>query len=126
MPNTIFYQPVFNIIVITGKMNTSQKGMYGMYSDHSCHILTHIARSISYVFLVQFGESSRDISLTFVFRTTVNYSVIIPGNYSEIHWRMAIDLVMPQAKFHVGGVRLTMSLDVICKIESVSRPTNVH
>ena len=126
MPNRIFYQPVFNIIVITGKMYTSYKGMYGMHTAHSRHILIHIARSIPCVFLVQFGESSRDISLTFVFRTTVSYGVIIPGNYSEIHWRMAIDLVMPQAKFPIGGVHLTMSLDVICKIESVFRPTNVH
>ena len=75
---------------------------------------------------MQFGESSHDISLTFVLETTVTYGVIIPGNYSEIHWRMAIDLVMSQAKFQVGGVRLTMSLGVICKIESVFRPTNVH
>ena len=60
MPNRIFYQPVFNIIVITGKM-------YGMHTAHSRHILIHIARSIPCVFLVQFGESSRDISLTFVF-----------------------------------------------------------
>ena len=75
---------------------------------------------------MQFGESSHDISLTFVFETTVTYGVIIPGNYSEIHWRMAIDLVMPQAKLHVGGVSLTMFLGVICKIESVFMPTNVH
>ena len=112
MPNRIFHEHVFTIIVITGKMYTSYKGMYGMYTAHSRHILIHIARSIPCVFLVQFGESSRDISLTFVFRTTVSYGVIIPGNYSEIHWRMAIDLVMSQAKFHVGGVRQTMSLDV--------------
>ena len=124
MPNRIFYKPVFNIIVITGEMYTSYKGMSGMHTASSRHILIHIARSIACVFLVQFGESSRDISLTFVFRTTVSYGVIIPGNYSEIHWRMAIDLVMPQAKFPI--VHLTMSLDVICKIESVFRPTNVH
>ena len=97
-----------------------------MHTAHSRHILIHIALSIPCVFFVQFGESSRDIALTFDFRTTVSYGVIIPGNYSEIHWRMAIALVMPQAKFHVGGFRLTMSLDVICKIESVFRPTNVH
>ena len=126
MPNSIFYKPVFNIIVITGEMYTSYTGMSAMHTARSRHILIHIARSIPCVFLVQFGESSRDISLTFVFRTTVSYSIIIPGNYSEIYWRMAIDLVMPQAKYHVGGVRLTMSLDVICKIESVFRPTNVH
>ena len=126
MPNRIFHQHVFNIIVITGKMYTSYKGMYGIHTVHSRHILIHIARSIPCVFLVQFGESSRDISLTFVFRTTVSHGVIIPGNYSEIHWRMAIDLVMSHAKFHVGGVRLTMSLNVICKTESVFRPTNVH
>ena len=119
MPNRIFHQHVFNIIVITGKMYTSYKGMYDMHTAHSRHILIHIARSIPCVFLVQFGESSRDISLTFVFRTIVSYGVIVPGNYSEIHWCMAIDLVMPQAKYHVGGVRLTMSLDVICKIENI-------
>ena len=124
MPNRIFYQPVFNIIVITGEIYTSYKGMYGMHTACSGHILIHIARSI--VFLVQFGESSSDISLTFVFRTTVSYGVIIPGNYSEIHRCIAIDLIMPQAKFHVGGIRLTMFLDVICKIESVFRATNVH
>ena len=107
-------------------MYTSYKEMYGMHTAHNRQILIHITRSIPCVFLVQFGESSRDISLTLVFRTTVSYGVIIPGNYSEIPWRMAINLVMSQAKFYVGGVRLTMSLDVICKIESVFRPTNVY
>ena len=127
MPNRILHRHVFNIIVITGGMYASYKGMYGMHTAHSRHILIHIARPVPCVFLVQFGESSRDISLTFVFRTTVSYyGVIIPGNYSEIHWRMAIDFVMPQGKIYVGGVRVTMSLDVICKIESVFRPTNVH
>ena len=97
-----------------------------MYTAHSGHILIHIARPIPCVILVQLGESSNEISLTFVFETTVTYGVIIPGNYSEMHWGIAIDLVMPQAKFHVGGVSLTMILGVICKIESVFRPTNVH
>ena len=64
--------------------------------------------------------------LLFSEQLSVTVSVIIPDNYSEIYWHMAIDLVMSQAKFHVGGVRLIMSLDVICKIERVSRPTNVY
>ena len=71
--------------------------MIYMHTAHSGHILIHIARSIPCVF----GKSSRDISLNFVFITTLSYGVIIPGNYSEIHWRMAIDLIIQQAKFHM-------------------------
>ena len=122
MPNRIFYQPVFNIIVITGKMYTSYKGIYGMHTVHSGRILIHIDRSIPCVFMVQFGESSRDISLTFVFKTTVSNGVIIPGNYSEIQSCVANDVTRPEIKFHVDSISITMVLDVICKIESVFRP----
>ena len=82
MPNRIFYQPVFNI-VITGEMYTSYKGIYGLPTAQSSHTNPYCSIYTLCVFLVQFGESSRYISLTFVFRTTVRYGVIIPGNYSD-------------------------------------------
>ena len=64
---------------------------------------------------MQFGESSHDISLTFVFETTVTYGVIIPGNYSEIQPWVAIDVTNPQIKFHVDSISITMVLDAIFK-----------
>ena len=36
------------------------------------------------------------------------------------------DVTRPEIKFHVDSISITMVLDVICKIESVFRPTNVH
>ena len=126
MPNSIFYQPLFNIIVITGKMYTSYKGMYGMHTAYSGYILIHIAQSIPCVFLVQFDQINHELLCTFVLKTTVSYGVIIPGNYSEIQSWVAIDVTRPEIKFHVDSISITMVLDVICKIESVFRPTNVH
>ena len=84
MPNGIFYQPVFNIIVITGKMYTSYKGMYGMHTAHSGHILINIARPIPCVFLVQFGESSRRLlSFSEQLSATASLFQVITQKYTD-------------------------------------------
>ena len=66
------------------------------------------------------------VIMYFRFQTTVSYGVIIPGNYSEIQSWVGIDVTMPEIKFHAHSISITVVLDVICKIESVFRPTNVH
>ena len=59
--------------------------MPGIYTFVLGHPLITIAQSIHRVFLVQFGESSRELFHTFVFKTLGYYDVKIPG--SELKMR---------------------------------------
>ena len=47
------------------------------------------------------------------------YDVIIPGNHSEIHSWVAIDVTRPETKSYVDSISITMFLNLICEIESV-------
>ena len=116
MQNNKLTPILFNINVETGILSTSYRKM--------CVIF--IAQSTTCVILVQFDQINHELLCTFVFKTTVCYGVIIPGNYSEIQSWVAIDVTRPEIKFHVDSISITMASDVICKIESVFRPTNVH
>ena len=93
-----------------------------IYSALSGHQLIFIAQSTTCVILEQFDQINHELLCTFVFKTTVSYGVIIPGNYLEIQPWVAIDVTRPEIKFHVDSISITMVLDVICKIERVFRP----
>ena len=126
MQNNNLTPILFNINVETGILSTSYRKMCVIYSALSGHPLIFIAQSTTCVILEQFDKINHELLCTFVFKTTVSYGVIIPGNYSEIQPWVAIDVTRPEIKFHVDSISITMVLDVICKIESVFRPTNVH
>ena len=126
MQNNKLTHILFNINVETGILSTSYRKMCVIHSALSSHALIFIAQSTACVILVQFDQINHELLCTFVFKTTVSYGVIIPGNYSEIQSWVATDVTRPEIKFHVDSISITMVLDVICKIESVFRPTNVH
>ena len=126
MQNNKLTPILININVETGILSTSYRQMCVIHSALSSHPLIFIAQSTTCVILVQFDQINHELLCTFVFKTTVSYGVIIPGNYSEIQSWVAIDVTRPEIKFHVDSISITMVLDVICKIESVFRPTNVH
>ena len=126
MQNNKLTPILFNINVETGILSTSYRKMCVIHSALSSHPLIFIAQSTTCVILVQFDQINHELLCTFVFKTTVSYGVIIPGNYSEIQSWVATDVTRPEIKFHVDSISITMVLDVICKIESVFRPTNVH
>ena len=89
-------------------MYTSYRGISGMHTFVNGHLLITIAQSIPPVFLVQFGESSRELLHTFVFNKLAYCHVIIPGRESEIHLRVPIDVTKLQTKFQVDSVSVTM------------------
>ena len=126
MQNNKLTPILFNINVETGILSTSYRKMCVIYSALSGHPLIFIAQSTTCVILEQFDQINHELLCTFVFKTIASYGVIIPGNYSEIQPWVAIDVTRPEIKFHVDSISITMVLDVICKIESVFRPTNVH
>ena len=126
MQNSKLTPILFHINVKTGILSTSYRKICVIYSALSGHPLIFIAQSTTCVILEQFYQIHHELLRTFVFKTIVIYGVIIPGNYSEIQIWVAIDVRKPEIKFHVHSISITMVLDVICKIESVFRPTNVH
>ena len=105
---------LFNINVETGILSTSSRKMCVIHSALSIHPLISIAQCTTCVILVQFDEINHELLCTFVFKTTVSYGVIIPGNYSEIQSWVAIDVTRPEIKFHVDIISITMVLDVVC------------
>ena len=118
---------MFNINAETEILSTSYRKMCVIHNALSSHPLIFIAQSTTTcVILVKFDQINHELLCTFVFKTTISYGVIIPGNYSEIQSWVAIDVTRPEMKFHVDSISITMVLDVICIIESVFRPTNVH
>ena len=75
---------LLNISVKTVKMYSSYRKIPGIYIFVIGHPLIAIAQSIHRVLLVQFGESSRELLHTFVFKTLAYYDVIIPGRELQI------------------------------------------
>ena len=126
MQNNKLTHILFNINVETGILSTSYRKMCVIHSALNSHPLIFISQSTTCVILVQFDQINHELLCTFVFKTTVSYGVIIPGNYSEIQSWVAIEVTRPEIKFHAISISITMVLEVICKIESVFRPTNVH
>ena len=122
MQNNKLTPILFNINVETGILSTSYRKMCVIHIALSSHPLLIIAQSTTCAILVQFDQINQELLSTFVFKTTVSYGVIIPGNYSEIQSWVAIDVTRPDIKFHVDSISITMVLDVICKIESAFRP----
>ena len=66
-------------------MYTGYRGISGMHTFVNSQLLVTIAKSIHPVFLVQFGELSRELLHTFVVNKLAYFHGIIPGRESEIH-----------------------------------------
>ena len=89
-------------------MYASYRGIPGIHTFFNDHPLITFDQSTSRVFLVQFGESGREILHTSVFNKLAFYDVTIPGRESEIHLKMPIDAIKAQTKFQVDSVSITM------------------
>ena len=126
MQNNKLTPILFHINVETGILSISYRKMCVIHSALSSHPLIYIVQSTACVILVPFDQINHELLCTFVFKTTVSYGVIIPGNYPEIQSWVATEVPRREIKFHVDSISITIVLDVICKIESVFRPTNVH
>ena len=92
MQNNKLTPILININVETGILSTSYRKMGVIHSALSSHALIFIAQSTTCVILVQFDQINHELLCTFVFKATVSYGVILPGNYSEIQSWVAIDV----------------------------------
>ena len=74
------------------------------------YTLIIIVQCISGASLVRFGESSRELWRTFVFKLMVFYYVIIPDKESKKHLWMPTDVIKPQTKFQVDSASVTWKI----------------
>ena len=95
MQNNKLTPILFNINVETGILSTSYRKMCAIHSALSSHPIIFSAHSITCVILVRFDQIHHELLCTFVFKTTVRYGVIIPGNYSEVQPLVAIVVTRP-------------------------------
>ena len=107
-------------------MYANYRDVFGMHSFFNSHPLITTVQSIPRVFLLQFGENSRDLLSTFVFNKSALYDVIIPGRESEIHLRMPIDVIKMQTNFQVDSVSVTMENLSIFVSNNIFIPLKVH